>query len=334
MTLKEVILPSENERVELFLSECGLRYERADKTLYFEDGDKIAGTVSVSGNVIKCLAVDEEYRNENLAAKLVGEMINRLHSEGVYHYHVFTKPAYAALFENLGFKPLVTERNFAALEGGEGDINGAVSGMLVKMKFGLGIEGGKQNDVGCIVLNGNPFTTGHLKLAEHVAAAHKFALVFVLEEEGSYFSFKERYAMAYLALKPLSNVLVLPSSEYIVSKATFPGYFLKSADDATREYAKYDALIFKKYFMPGLGIRKRYVGSETSDYMKIYNSVLAETLGDKLEILPRFEEDGKVISAKFVRGLIEEGNVDEALKYIPRNNYAVFKSILGSKRHV
>ena len=63
--------------------------------------------------------------------------------------------------------------------------------MRVQLKFGLGLDGGK-NDVACIVVNGNPFTNGHLRLVEYAAERHKYVLVLVVEEEGSDFTFRER----------------------------------------------------------------------------------------------------------------------------------------------
>lgn len=333
MTVKEVILPAERLQIERFLSRFGLKYENnIDRTLYMEEDGEVIATLSASKYILKCLAIAEEYRSENFAVILVSEMIKRLHADGIYHYHVFTKPEYRGVFASLGFNPLLETEKFVAMEGGEGRIDDAIKQMRVKMKFSLGLETVDENsDIACIVLNGNPFTTGHLKLAEYASARHKFVLVFVLEEDGSLFSSKERFAMAYLALKPCANILVLPSSMYIVSKATFPGYFLKTVDETTEEFAKYDALIFKKYFMPGLGICKRYVGEETSAYMRIYNEALGKTLQENLEVVPRFEEDGKEISANTVRALLAAGKTEEALKFIPRNNYAVFKSIIINK---
>lgn len=333
MTVKEVVLPAERLKIEQFLARFGLKFEsNIDRTLYMEEKGEIIATLSASRYILKCLAIAEEYRSENLAVTLVSDMIKRLYSDGIYHYHVFTKPEYRGVFVSLGFKPLVETEKFVAMEGGEGSIGDAVGEMLVQMKFSLGLEKvDEKSDIACIVLNGNPFTNGHLKLTEYAAARHKFVLVFVLEEEGSFFSFKERFAMAYLALKPYSNILVLPSSKYIVSKATFPGYFLKTVDETTEEYAKYDALIFREYFMPKLGICRRYVGEEISDYMLLYNDVLCKTLKEKVEVVPRFEEEGMVISASTVRGLINSGKTEEALKFIPKNNYAVFKSIIINK---
>ena len=333
MIIKEALIPSEKERIAAFLQGFGLKYEsNIDRTLYMEDGEKIVATVSACKYIIKCLAVDSDYRSENLAGVLVGEIIKRFHADGIFYYQVFTKPEYQNLFASLGFRPLVLTDKVTVLEGGEGGIHETVQAMKVQMKYTLGADSvEKDSDIGCVVINGNPFTNGHLKLVEYAAARHKHVLVFVLEEEGSYFTFKERYTMAYLALKPYSNVLVIPSSKYIISKATFPDYFLKTADDSTAQYAKYDALIFVNYFIPLLNIRKRYVGSEISDYMRIYNRTLSEVLGDKLETVERFKEDGEVISASKFRQLIKEGKRAEAFQFIPRTNYAVLNGILSSK---
>lgn len=333
MIIKEALISVEKERIAAFLEGAGLKYEsNADRTLYMEDGGKIVATVSACKYIIKCLAVDPGYRSENLAGQLVGEIIKRFHEEGIYYYQVFTKPEYINLFISLGFRPLIQTAKVVVLEGGDGTIYDAIQSMKVQMKYSLGADSVQRGcDIGCVVINGNPFTNGHLKLVEYAAARHKYVLVFVLEEEGSYFTFQERYTMAYLATKPYGNVLALPSSKYIISKATFPGYFLKTVDDTTAEYAKYDALIFLNYFIPQLNVSKRYLGSEVSDYMRLYNQTLTEVLGDKVEIVERFKEDGEVISASTFRTLIQEGKKAEAFQFIPRTNHAVVNAMLSSR---
>lgn len=333
MIIKEALIPVERERITSFLKEFGLKYEsNADRSLYMEEGGKIVATVSACKHVIKCLAVDPAFRSENLAGQLVGEIIKRFHDEGTFYYQVFTKPEYINLFISLGFRPLIQTDKVVVLEGGEGTIYDTVQAMKVQMKYTLGIESVQKGcDIGCIVINGNPFTNGHLKLVEYAAARHKYVLVFILEEEGSHFTFKERYTMAYLATKPCGNVLVLPSSKYIISKATFPGYFLKTVDDTTYEYAKYDALIFLNYFIPQLNICKRYVGEEKTDYMRLYNQTLKEVLGDKLEVVERFKEDGEVISASTFRALVQEGNRAKAFEFIPKTNHAVVSAMLSCR---
>ena len=157
-------------------------------------------------------------------------------------------------------------------------------------------------------------------------------MLFVLEDDSSEFSFKERFSLAFLATRPYyDRISVLPSTEYIVSRATFPDYFLHGADETTRAYARYDAMIFEKYFMPALCIAKRYFGSEVSDYMQIYNGTMHEVLGDRAELVERFEKDGKVISAKNVRELIKNGRHEEALELVPVACRSVMSFIINGK---
>lgn len=330
MEIKETVLKCEKEAVKAFLSSFGLKYrEDAELTIYAEEKGEIVGTVSHCGNVIMCLAVSEKMRGENLAATLVGEIMARLREDKIYGYRVFTKPEYRPLFESMGFRYLVGGEDFCALEGGECNIEAAVKGLVNKVSHELG---GIDEDTAAIVINGNPFTEGHLALCEYALSKHKRLLLFVLEEDLSEFSFKERFSLAFLATRPYAErTSVLPSTEYVVSRATFPDYFLHGADGVTAAYAKYDAEIFKKYFMKPLGIKKRYFGSETSDYMQIYNSAMKNVLGDSCEIVDRTEKDGRVISAKTVRALISEGKFDEAASLVPTSCRAVFSMLIRSK---
>lgn len=330
MVIKDAVLESEKTRIKEFLASAGLEYEQnIDRTIYIEDEGDIVGTASTAGYIIKCVAVLPDYRGENLAGMLVGEILKRLNDDGIYYYQVFTKPEYRAVFQSFGFTEILDTDKVSVLEGGDGNINASLDKIKKQVYFNLGINLENTGaDIACIVLNGDPFTEGHLRLAEYALNKHRYLIVFVLEEEGSYFSFKERYALVYLTLKPYENVLVLPSTKYIVSRATFPGYFLKSVDETTEQYAEYDATVFKKYFMPNLSIKKRYVGSENSDYMKIYNEKLKDVLGDKVEEVERFTEKGNVISAKTVRELIKEGNVDAAAEYIPESTRQLFRALV------
>ncbi len=333
MQIKEMVLPSEKQQIIDFLASFDLTYEeKVDFTIYLEDDDKIIGTVSAFGYIIKCLAVSDGYQGENLAGKLVGEVINRLAQQGIYHYQVFTKTKYRTVFESLGFTLLSLSEKTAVLEGGSGKIEDELAKIKTQMHFNLGIDFTKDNDIGAIVLNGNPFTNGHLALCEYAMKNHDYLLVFVLEEEGSEYSFKERFAFAYTALRPYSHqVMVVPSTKYVVSRSTFPGYFLKSVDETTEEYATFDAQIFRDKFMPALQIKKRYIGSEVTDYMSIYNVTLKKVLGDKVEEIARVQDGGEPISAKRVRKLVSEGNYAEACKYIPTACLGLFLASSRSK---
>ena len=331
MEIKQALLQSEKSAVKAFLTSFDLTYrEDVDYTVYIEEAGKIVGTVSLAGSVIMLLAIDKSMQGENLALKLVDHVISKLRADGKFGYRVFTKPEYLMLFIDMGFKLLVKTESFVALEGGTSDIEKAVDGLVNKVIMEHGFIDG---DTAAIVINGNPFTKGHLALVEHALAHHRKLMIFVLEEDLSEFSFRERFSLAFVATRAYNErVSVLPSTEYIVSKETFPDYFLHGADTQTRAYAEYDALIFKKYFMPKLGIVKRYFGSEKVDYMQIYNEKMKEVLGEHAEVVERFNENGTEISAKTVRGLIKEGKREEALSLLPTATRAVMNLILSTKK--
>ena len=330
MVIKEAYLLEEYEAIKKFLATFDLKLdENLTKTIYVEDNDKIVGTISCEKYIIKCLAVDPTYQSENLASTLVNEIIQYFRNNNIFNYQVFTKPMYKYVFMSMGFRKLVETDKVIMLEGGVSTINDE----LEKIKRQIGYQFGpihEESDLAALVINGNPLTNGHVYLIEEASKRHQFVVVFIVEENKSEFTFEERFSMAYLATRRLGNVCVLPSTKYIVSQLTFPNYFLKDADEINEQYSKVDALIFRDFFMKKLFIKKRYIGTEKSNKMQAYNSSLKEILGDKVEIIERITEDGDVISASRVRSLLKEGKLDEAVKYIHRENYIIFFILKGN----
>lgn len=327
MQIKEAILNNEKELVKEFLDKFDLKYaDDIDKTFYLEDDNKIIGTISISAYIIKDLAVDPSYQGENLASTLINETLNYFRINNIFSYQVFTKAIYEETFKNLGFRVLVRTDKLVMLEGGVSSIDEEIN--KIKKVLELNFSTLDENtQLAAVVLNANPITNGHIHLIEEAKKQYNHVVVFIVEEDKSIFSFKERLSLAYLATRRLSNVYVMASSKYIVSSLTFPDYFLKNETEKIEENAKVDALIFKNYFMKKLHIKKRFVGSEDNNKMQIYNQTLKDILGDELEIIDRLKEDGEVVSAKKVRSLLEEGKIDEALKYCPNECNLVLRSI-------
>ncbi len=330
MQIKQAVIQSEKDKIKDFLAENNLKFRQdVDYSFYIELDGEIVGTVSVDGNLILQLALDKKVRGENLALKLVDHALSVLRENKIYGYKVFTKPDYKDLFVSLGMKVLVCANDFVSLEGGESNVFDTLKGLKTKITMELGVV---YPNSGSVVINGNPFTEGHLALIEHALKRHEKVLVFVLEEDLSYFSFKERYSLAFLATRSYGDrVCVLPSTDYVVSKSTFPDYFLHGEDQTTRAFAEYDALIFKNYFMPELGITRRYFGSEKTGYMQIYNEQMKKVLGDGAEVVERFDLNGEQISAKTVRHHIQNGDVEKAIELVPQSTRAVLKMILKGK---
>lgn len=331
MIIKQAVLELEHKRVISFLHKNDLSYDQdITETFYIEENDEVIATISRSQDIIKCLAVDEEFRGQNIASKLVSEIINSLRLDGIFHYKVFTKTIYEDVFTHLGFSLIIKSNKVCILEFGSPGIQETLASMKQKVENQI-TQSINDCSIGAIVVNCNPITLGHYKLIQSSAQKHDYFIVFVVEEDQSVFTFKERFSLVYLALKDISNVVIIPSSNYVVSQLTFPSYFLKTVDEAQKEHAKLDALIFEKYFIPIFNIQKRYIGTETSDFMVMYNQILLDTLGEHIILQERFQLDDQVISASQVRKLIFQNKIDEALKYVPEQTRPLLKEIAEYK---
>ncbi len=194
---------------------------------------------------------------------------------------------------------------------------------------GLGLKK-KAGNNGCIVMNGNPFTFGHLHLIEQSAKKVDNLYVFVVEENKSFFPFDERFQLIKEGTKGISNVEVLPSGKFIISALTFPGYFLKDGNKEIDVDVTSDVLIFAKYIAPALGISVRFVGEEPFDYVtRKYNEEMKQVFPQyhiSLEIIPRKEtKDGMVISASYVRGLLQKREFELIKGIVPLVTYEYLK---------
>lgn len=331
MMIKQALLAGEFAKIKSFLAANDLRFdERVSETLYIEEDNQIIGTVSRTDYLIECLAIDKQYRGENLAGLLIDAILSSMRMQRISHYLVYTKTEYIPVFQAMNFRLLAKTTNVCIFEGGCESIDSEIGELRrrIETKWSIPMIG---NDFGAIVVNCNPITMGHYQLIEYAAKQHDHLLVFVVEEDFSLFTYRERFGLVWLALSDLENVIVLPSTKYIVSNLTFPGYFLKTMDEREEEHARLDAEIFKSFFIKGLCIAKRYVGTETDQFMMKYNNILKTTLNDRLEIIPRFQIDGINISASIVRKLIFENRIDDTLAMVPRATWGMFRALAQEK---
>jgi len=309
------------DEVRIFLQRVDLDLdEDVDFTLAVKKGPEIIGTCSKAGMVIKCMAVAPDYRNLGISAELIKMVIDRLFEEGRYHYFVVTKPDNICLFNSLNFKLLYKGKYSALMEGGIYFIEQ----QLRKLKGKAGIESLEGN--AALVMNCNPFTLGHLHLVEHAARQGKQVLLFVVEEDRSVFSFVDRIEMVRRGTAHLKNVTVLPGTEYIISEATFPSYFLREKDERSSAFMEQDAGVFCRWFAPCFGIDTRYVGEEpycemTLSYNKTLKRILPE-YGLTLTEIPRLAINGEAISASRFRQALREGNISLAQTLVPESTWS------------
>ena len=170
---------------------------------------------------------------------------------------------------------------------------------------------------GCIVMNCNPFTLGHRYLIEQAAKQVERLYVMVVREDCSLFAYTERKAMVEQGVADIENVSVIDGSDYAISRATFPTYFLKRLDDAADTQMLLDLDLFRRHIAPALGATVRFVGTEPTDQLtRRYNQLMHETLKDVREI-NRLEKDGNAVSASRVRKAMEEGDINTIRQLVP-----------------
>ena len=94
------------------------------------------------------------------------------------------------------------------------------------------------NKIGSIVMNANPFTNGHRYLVQQAAAQCDWLHLFLVKEDTSRFPYEDRLELVRAGTSDIKNLTVHRGSEYIISRATFPCYFIKEqgvVDDCNTE---------------------------------------------------------------------------------------------------
>ena len=332
--------PRQRQRIEAFLKRNGLRFD--DMHYYAavtdDDGEMIAGG-GLKGNVIKCVAVDDAHKGEAIANTLISHLIAHANEEGHSNVMLFTKPKNRQLFESLSFRLLAEAPEAVLMETGIGGINNMVEQLeKIKEKGEVCKENNKEckeeektnlntstpqhlNTTpprrGVVVMNCNPFTLGHRYLIEQAAKQVERLFVMVVREDCSLFAYAERKAMVEQGVAHLKNVMVIDGSEYAISQATFPTYFLKRLDDAADTQMLLDLDLFRRHIAPALGATVRFVGTEPTDQLtRRYNELMHEVLTDVREI-SRLEKEGNAVSASRVRKAMEQGDMSTIRQLVP-----------------
>lgn len=317
-------------KLKEFLLEDGLDYDEGiEYTVNLCDSDgNIAATGSLEGNVLKCIAVSSIYQGEGLAAKVVTILISQAISRGHSHLFLFTKTENIKIFSDLAFYLIASTNDAALMENRKNGILDYVNSLKSK-DFHIG------DNVGAIVLNCNPFTKGHLYLIETAAKQCDLLHLFVVSEDKSIFPAQARYGLVKNGVRHLNNVVVHPTSHYLISSATFPTYFIKDKYKAGKINCILDLTIFKEYFAKVLNIQKRFVGNEPFDKVTAaYNLQMKEFLGEHgIEVveMPRYEQEGSPISASRVRKLMVEGSYEQIKNLVPQVTYDYLLSEEGLK---
>lgn len=302
------------QAVKAFLAEARLTLEAdCEVVVMAKSQGRLVGCGAIAGNVIKCIAVDPTLQGSGLSLKLLTELVTLAFERGHSELFLFTKPENVALFSGAGFWPIAQAEGHAVLMENSRE-------RLARYCRQLSLYRQPGKKIGAIVMNANPFTLGHLWLVAQAAAQCDWLHLLIVKEDASFFSYADRWQMIERGIAGIDNVTLHPGSAWLISRATFPGYFLKDRGVVDDCHSQIDLQLFRERFAPALGITHRFVGTEPfCPLTRAYNQRMKTLLSPAIEVveLPRLEQLGGAISASRVRKLYAERNWSAIAQLVP-----------------
>lgn len=316
------------EEIKSYLKENGVDYNLPDKTFVIRDKGQIIATGSADGNILKYFFSKDEYQGQGLMGIIYNSLLNHLLENNYNSFFVFTNPSNKNIFLSLGLKQVYSTNRVSLFEGGFYNYQK----WIAKVKDNLPEKKGLR---GSMVVNCNPMTLGHKYLIDVAIVRVSDLLIFVVEEDSSVFPFIDRFNIIKGELKDYKNVHVIKGGPYIISRGTFPTYFIKKKDEMLDIYTELDGSIFAKKIAKDLKIDIRFFGEEPTDIVTLnYNNTLKNILEDNeigVDIINRKILDKTIISASKVRKLIGENKLHEAYKFLPKSTINYLKSSHGER---
>lgn len=313
--------PTLQPEIAAFLQSCDLELDgNLSDFVTVRSAKKLVACAGMGENVIKCVAVSPLLRGQNITLRLISDVTNLAADMGRYQLFLYTKPDNVETFSRCGFYPLVEMPGVIALmENSPVGLSRYCKSLADKR------QGGQK--IGSIVMNANPFTFGHQYLAQQAADHCDWLHVFVVGENSSLITYEDRYALVCEGLKHLPRTTVHPGSIYMISKATFPSYFLKDRGIVDQCHTALDLIIYREHVAPALGITHRFVGTEPfCPVTKKYNEDMKYWLMQAPSKAPvvtvveleRKAESGHAISASEVRRCLRADNFEHMADLVPQ----------------
>lgn len=289
----------------------------------FNDQQQMVACGGIAGRVLKCIAIEPTLRGQGLALKLMTTLINQAFSQHRYELFLFTKPENETLFTECGFHLLArVDHQVILLENSASRLKRYCQRLAQQRVVG--------NNIGGIVMNANPFTLGHRYLVQQACSECDWVHLFVVQENASEFPYEDRLDLIKAGVADLKNLTIHPGSDYLISRATFPSYFLKSQKIINHCHMALDLQLFRHDIAPALGINRRYVGTEPMcEVTAQYNREMAYWLTTEAVHAPQIElheierrqQAAQPISACRVRDLLAKKGPEAVKSLVPESTY-------------
>ena len=231
------------DRNDLILSDDVELYVTAS-----EEGEMVA-CGGISGKILKCVAVTPRLRGQRFVLKVIDALLEAARHRGQEELFLFSAPKNQAYFESHGFKLIETSGNEVILMEN--------SNNLEKYKQSLASMHKEGEKIGSMVVCDSSITDEDIKRIELASMECDWLHVFIVCHDGNYS--KESYDKLAQFLEYLANVTLHENSDYLISKATFPTYFIKDETHISALHAELDLKIFKNHIAPVLGITHRFI---------------------------------------------------------------------------
>lgn len=317
-------------KLKQFLEKMDLEYDDGIEysICILDDDYNIIATGSVEENVLKCIAVDPDSQGLGLSGTIISSLIQYEFEHGRVHLFIYTKPKNRAMFEDLSFYTIMESEEVLFME----NRSTGFSKYIEKIKKETPRNALEENkEIGAVVMNCNPFTLGHRYLLEQAAEKCDYVHVFILSDKRSWVPANKRFELVKEGGRGINNIILHQTSDYIVSAATFPTYFMKNKIKAKKANCKLDVELFAEKIAPQLHISKRFVGTEpncevTDEYNQTMKEILPNYNIEFIEI-PRIKNAAGVISASTVRENVRKENWSTVKKMVPESTYRYLKEM-------
>ncbi len=306
----------QHEEYLQLLGSCGLRDEGdADLVVLMTDDDgKLIACGVLAAYTVKQLAVTPGAEGQGVMASVLSSLTAEAAANGIYRLFLCTKPGNLNMFRSMGFHVIIETADAVLLENRKGGFNGFLASI---QKY--------EGVCGAVVCNCDPFTLGHRHLIEYAASNCDNLYVFAVSEKGSMFSPEERLEMIKKGTAHIKNCHVFESDMYLISRATFPAYFIRDEERADLVRSDLDIELFCGRIAPALNISVRFAGEEPfSPVTRAYNGRMKELLpahGIAFEEIPRLAD----ISAGKIRDMIRAGKIEQVKELVPESTYEVIQ---------